>query len=122
MTNGLPLWNQSSESSGQRGRELRSKSPRCDTHSLPESVLADLERAVAYFAQHDLPFTAEMIRERLSDASREVLNSPLYVNGLGGWVQSQTRGKSPRLVWTKQFAEAQRRSARGHPLKIWRAA
>lgn len=91
-------------------------------HHLPAPAIADLERAVAYFAAHDLPFTAEMIRERLSQDSRAVLESPLYTNAFGGWMQSNSRGRAPRLVWTKQFAAAQRGSARGRPIKIWRAA
>ena len=92
-----------------------------EKHPLPVSVTEDLTRAVEYFRSHDLPFTAEMLRERCSDATRQILLHEDHVNGLGGFVQGLARGRTPRIK-AHGFAESQRSAARGRPLRIWRAA
>lgn len=92
-----------------------------EKHPLPESVLEDLYRALDYFRQLGLPFTAELLRDRCSDASRQVLLQPNYVNALGGFVQGMARGRTPRIK-ADGFVEAQRQSARGRPIRRWRAA
>lgn len=92
-----------------------------EKHPLPQSVTDDLTRAVEYFRAHDLPFTAEMLRERCSDSSRQILLQEEHVNGLGGFVQGLSRGRSPRIR-AEGFVEAQRDAARGRPIRRWRAA
>lgn len=89
----------------------------------PEAVLTAIHAALAYFREHDLPFTAEMIRGRLPFAVREVLDArneagdPLYPNVMGGVIAGLQRG---RRVSRHGFTEAQRDAARGRPLRVWR--
>lgn len=92
-----------------------------EKHPLPESVTADLMQAVEYFRAHDLPFTAEMLRDRCSDASRAILMKQEHVNGLGGFVQGLSRGRTPKIK-PDGFVEAQRDAARGRPIRRWRHA
>lgn len=92
-----------------------------EKHPLPEAVSDDLRRALAYFTEHRLPFSAESIRERLSPTSRAVLEQPEHVNALGGWFQGLARGRSPKIR-AKGWVDSQRRDARGRPLRMWEAA
>lgn len=92
-----------------------------EKHPLPQSVTDDLMRAVEYFRSHDLPFTAEMLRDRCSDSSRQILLQPDHVNGLGGFVQGLARGRTPKIK-PDGFITASRDAARGRPIRRWRSA
>lgn len=88
-------------------------------HHLPPSVTEDLQRAVAYFTQQRLPFSAESLRERLTSSSRAVLEQEEHINALGGFVQQLAR---KRAIRPKGWVVSHRGSARGRPLRMWEAA
>lgn len=92
-----------------------------ETRPLPASVSDDLRRALAYFTEHRLPFSAESIRDRLTPGSRAVLEQPDYHKALGGWFQSLARGRCPKIR-AKGWVEAQRGDARGRGIRMWEAA
>lgn len=88
-------------------------------HHLPPAVTEDLQRAVAYYTQHRLPFSAESLRERLAPSSRAVLEQEEHQNALGGFVQQLAR---KRAIRPKGWVDSQRGSARGRPIRMWEAA
>lgn len=89
----------------------------------PAIVLSAIHAALGYFEAHDLPFTAESVRDRLSFAVREVLDArnedgePIYPNVMGGVLQTLQR---QRRIASEGFAVAQRDAARGRPIRRWR--
>lgn len=97
--------------------------PALPVQHCPAPVLEAIHAALDYFRDHDLPFTAESVRDRLSFAVREILDArneagaPRYPNVMGGVIASLQRG---RRITRHGFTEAQRDVARGRPLRIWR--
>ena len=85
-------------------------------HGLPDATRRAIHAGIE--AQRGRVFTADMVRDALDYAAREVLASPLHANALAGVMTSLA--KSGAIEKTGVYVRSQRDARRGAVVACWR--